>query len=113
MDRPPVLNVAILVISDTAAAAPETDTTTAALRGLFDRPTPACTWQISQTQVVPDETSDIAAAIRECCDVETTTISGNSRPNLIVTTGGTGFASRDVTPEAVGPLLNRTAPGFV
>ena len=36
----------------------------------------------------------------------------NSEVQIVLITGGTGFAARDVTPEAVGPLLDKTMPGF-
>jgi len=53
-------------------------------------------------RVVPDEIPEIQAAIRE------------SLPDsdLIVTTGGTGFSERDVTPEATRGLIEREAPGL-
>jgi molybdenum cofactor synthesis domain-containing protein len=53
-------------------------------------------------QVVPDERSAISAAIEE--------LAGGT--SLVLTTGGTGFAPRDVTPEATRPLLEREAPGI-
>lgn len=52
--------------------------------------------------VIPDERVRIAAAIRKAA--------GGSR--LVVTTGGTGFAARDVTPEATRDVLEREAPGL-
>jgi molybdopterin adenylyltransferase len=53
-------------------------------------------------RVVPDEQDQIAAAIAE--------LAGTC--SLVLTTGGTGFAPRDVTPEATRPLLDREAPGI-
>jgi molybdenum cofactor synthesis domain-containing protein len=53
-------------------------------------------------RVVPDDAAAIAAAI---CDLaETATV--------VLTTGGTGFAPRDVTPEATATILDRDAPGL-
>jgi molybdopterin adenylyltransferase len=53
--------------------------------------------------VVPDDETAIAAAIRELADDDAL---------LILTTGGTGFAPRDVTPEATRTVLEREAPGI-
>ena len=53
-------------------------------------------------RVVPDERDQIAAAIRE--------LAGAAR--LVLTTGGTGLAPRDVTPEATSDVLDREAPGI-
>lgn len=53
-------------------------------------------------EVVPDEVSSIRAALQGWI----------GRCELIVSTGGTGIAARDVTPEAVSPLLDRPLPGF-
>jgi molybdopterin adenylyltransferase len=52
-------------------------------------------------RIVPDERDAIDTAIRE--------LAGEA--SLVLTTGGTGFAPRDVTPEATRPLLEREAPG--
>lgn len=54
-------------------------------------------------RVVPDELAAIGSAIRELAEEEAL---------LIVTTGGTGFAPRDVTPEATRAVLEREAPGI-
>ena len=53
-------------------------------------------------RVVPDEAGEIAAAIQE--------LAGESA--LVLTTGGTGIAPRDVTPEATRSVLEREAPGI-
>ena len=55
-----------------------------------------------ERRVVPDERGQIGAAIRE--------LAGSAR--LILTTGGTGLAPRDVTPEAMRDVLDREAPGI-
>ncbi len=55
-----------------------------------------------ERRVVPDDADVISAAIIE--------LSG--RNSLVLTTGGTGFTPRDVTPEATRPVLDREAPGI-
>ncbi len=54
------------------------------------------------TEVVPDEREEIAAAI----------VRSAAQANLVLTTGGTGLAPRDVTPEATRAVIEREAPGF-
>jgi molybdopterin adenylyltransferase len=54
-----------------------------------------------ERRVVPDDSGVIAAAICELAD----------RAAVVLTTGGTGFAPRDVTPEATAGVLDREAPG--
>ncbi len=53
--------------------------------------------------VVPDETIQIQRQIRQAAQ---------AGAGLVVTTGGTGFGPRDVTPEATLPLIDRSAPGL-
>ena len=55
-----------------------------------------------ERRVVPDDAPSIAAAI---CDLADTA-------EVVLTTGGTGFAPRDVTPEATASVLDREAPGI-
>lgn len=59
-------------------------------------------FEVTRRQVVPDEISAIRGAVSACRDAV----------DVIVTTGGTGVAPRDVTPEAVTPLCDRLLPGF-
>jgi molybdenum cofactor synthesis domain-containing protein len=55
-----------------------------------------------ERRVVPDEAGVIAAAIAELA----------GRSSVVLTTGGTGFTPRDVTPEATRTVLDRDAPGI-
>ncbi|CAF99013.1 unnamed protein product, partial [Tetraodon nigroviridis] len=55
-------------------------------------------------KIVPDEIDDIKDTLLEWCD--------DLELNLILTTGGTGFAPRDVTPEATKEVIEREAPGM-
>ncbi len=61
--------------------------------------------EVVREAVVPDEKDQIAALLREWCD--------ELDVALILTTGGTGFAPRDVTPEATREVVDREAPGLV
>ena len=60
-------------------------------------------WEIVTESVVSDEVRDIQRALREQV---------NKGCHLILTTGGTGVATRDVTPEAVREMALRELPGF-
>lgn len=60
--------------------------------------------EVAARAVVPDDTAAIGSAIREWCD--------GGDADVVVTTGGTGLAPRDVTPEATRDVLERTAPGI-
>ncbi|MGH3032707.1 MAG: MogA/MoaB family molybdenum cofactor biosynthesis protein [Gaiellaceae bacterium] len=55
-----------------------------------------------ERRVVPDERDEIAAALRDLA----------KRADIVLTTGGTGVAPRDVTPEATLDVLDRIAPGI-
>jgi molybdopterin adenylyltransferase len=60
--------------------------------------------EIVATEILPDERDEIAARLRHFADTRLA--------NLIVTTGGTGFAPRDVTPEATRDVIEREAAGL-
>jgi molybdopterin adenylyltransferase len=57
-----------------------------------------------ETRLIPDEQDGISAALRELVDV--------SKCDLVLTTGGTGPAPRDVTPEATLAVADKLMPGF-
>ena len=61
-------------------------------------------YQILETAVVPDEQPDIEAALLRLAD--------QVHAALVVTTGGTGFSPRDVTPEATLAVCQRLTPGI-
>lgn len=61
-------------------------------------------FEVVERVVVPDERDTIAAALRRLAD--------ETRAGVVVVTGGTGFAPRDVTPEATEDVVDRRAPGL-
>jgi molybdopterin adenylyltransferase len=60
-------------------------------------------WTVLARQLVPDEAPDIQRAVREQI---------SKGCHLILTTGGTGVAARDITPEAIRQIASREIPGF-
>lgn len=90
---------------------------------------------VAARAIVPDDPASIAARVTEWCDVQKVCFFGGERPcvhtrvtidqsnshpptmviqlDAVFTSGGTGFAPRDLTPEAVKPLLDKEAPGVV
>ncbi|KIY01801.1 uncharacterized protein Z520_01939 [Fonsecaea multimorphosa CBS 102226] len=111
MSSPPLLRPAILVISDTAAADPSTDKSIPILKDVFSQDG-AGKWTEPLFEIVKDDVLEIQRVVRSWTDSENETTNGGV-VNLVVTTGGTGFARRDFTPEAIAPLIHRHAPGIV
>jgi molybdopterin adenylyltransferase len=65
----------------------------------------AAGFELAARAVVPDEADAIAGAVAGWCDAD-------DAVELVLVTGGTGFAPRDVTPEALRAVLDRLAPGL-
>ena len=91
------MRAAVLTVSDGVAAGERKDASGALLAELL-----AAEGFEIERGVVPDEREAIAAALSELV----------GRAELVLTTGGTGFASRDVTPEATAEVIEREAPGL-
>ena len=91
---------AVLTISDKGARGERIDTSGPAVCDLLRNEG----YEIVQTAVIPDERDLIAAELISCCDVK--------KIGLVVTTGGTGFSPRDVTPEATLSVIERETPGI-
>lgn len=91
------MNAAVLTVSDGVHAGVREDRSGDVLTALLE----ADGFEVAR-RVVPDEASEIAAALLELA-------AGSA---VVLTTGGTGFAPRDVTPEATATVLDRQAPGI-
>ena len=97
-----IARIGIVTISDRASRGEYEDKGGPAMRAWFTRVL-TCPWD-AVARVIPDEQSLIEATLIELSDVV-----GCS---LIVTTGGTGPALRDVTPEATEAVCEKMLPGF-
>lgn len=92
------LRIAVLTVSDTRTE--ETDTSGALLASRLE----AAGHELAGKSIVPDDIEEIRAQVSAWANDEGV--------DLIISTGGTGFTPRDVTPEAVRPLLRREMDGF-
>ena len=92
------VRAAVLTVSDKGAVGERIDTAGPALRGLLE----SAGADVVHTSVVPDEIELISEMVSRW--------SGDA--NLILTTGGTGLSARDVTPEALTRIADRTVPGL-
>src|SRR6185436_10286548 len=101
MDRESKIQIqtGIITISDRASKGLYDDLGGPALKQAAE----AQGWKVAGEALVPDERRDIQHAIRELM---------SQGCQLILTTGGTGVAARDVTPEAVLEIAQRELPGF-
>lgn len=96
----PIANAAVLTISDSCARGERDDKSGPALANAIRE------WgaRVVVEEVLPDDRAAVATRLRELAD------SGDIQ--LIATTGGTGFAPRDTTPEATRDVIEREAPGL-
>jgi molybdopterin adenylyltransferase len=93
--------MAILTVSDRSSQGLRADASGEVIRELVTAELDA---EVVAYRVVPDEQPEIAAALREWADQRVA--------DLILTTGGTGLAPRDVTPEATRSVIEREVPGI-
>ena len=91
---------AILTISDKASRGEREDTSGPALREMLEGEG----WQVVHTAILPDDEGKIQEELIRCAD--------DMRIPLVLTTGGTGFSRRDVTPEATLKVIERRTPGI-
>jgi len=96
-----MITVGVLTISDGAAKGEREDVSGENIRALI---TQMPNVVISAGAIIPDEYEQISALLREWSD--------DKHLNLILTTGGTGLAPRDVTPEATKTVIEREAQGI-
>lgn len=94
------MRVAVLTISDGASRGGREDTSGAAIADWVT----SHGWTLADRAVVPDETDLIVSRLVNWAD--------DDLADLILTTGGTGLAPRDVTPEATRAVIEREAPGI-
>jgi len=92
------LNIAVLTVSDTRSLADDKSGTT-----LADR-LAAAGHKLAARDIVTDDVEKIRAAVRTWID--------DPGVDVVITTGGTGFTGRDVTPEAVESLFEKRMDGF-
>ncbi|HWQ84986.1 MAG TPA: MogA/MoaB family molybdenum cofactor biosynthesis protein [Anaerolineales bacterium] len=100
IDPPGSLRIGILTVSDRSARGERPDTAGPALAGAVAEQG----WQVVQTEIVPDEMSVLVETLAAWCD--------SAQVDIVLTTGGTGFSHRDVTPEATLEIIERSAPGL-
>lgn len=92
------LNIAVLTVSDT-----RDETTDSSGRLLADRLV-AAGHRLAGKAIIKDEVEDIRAQLQVWID--------DPEVDVVLSTGGTGFSPRDVTPEAVKPMFRREMDGF-
>ena len=94
-----MLKFGILTVSDRCSRGETEDKSGPAMREILSP-----LGEISAYAVVPDEQAQIGAALIKMCD--------ETGCDFVFTTGGTGFAPRDVTPEATKAVIEKEAPGI-
>lgn len=95
-----MMKIAVLTVSDKGSRGQRADTAGPAVRQMLE-PLGA---EVVAADIVPDERESISAKLRHYAD--------SLDCDLVLTTGGTGFSPRDVTPEATQDVVDRLAPGI-
>jgi molybdopterin adenylyltransferase len=95
-----MIKAAVLTISDSVTAGTRTDRSGPALRERLEQ----LGWSVSVMEALPDESLQIGTRLA--------TLADGGQVSAIFTTGGTGVALRDVTPEATRSVIDREIPGL-
>ena len=95
-----MITVAVITVSDSVLAGTRQDLSGPAVRERVE----SYGWTVSAVQSVADESLQIAEAIRN--------LANSGEVSVVLTTGGTGVALRDVTPEATRSVIEREIPGL-
>jgi molybdopterin adenylyltransferase len=94
------MKAAVITVSDSVCAGARVDTSGHAVRDRLE----SLGWSVPVMEALPDEADEISSRLKALADSGSIT--------AIFTTGGTGVARRDVTPEATRRILDREIPGF-
>ncbi len=95
-----MIKVALIIASDTRSKGKNKDETIPVLKEYIEKQG----WSFFDASIVPDEINSLKERLIFYSDVKGT--------DLILTSGGTGFAKRDVTPEATKEVIEKETPGF-
>lgn len=95
-----MIRVAVVTVSDSAVAGTRADRSGPAVQERAQ----ALGWTVGATELVPDESDQISSLLRRQAS--------SGEFDVILTTGGTGVALRDVTPEATRGVIEREIPGL-
>lgn len=94
------IRIAVLTVSDRSASGTRADESGPALAALVR----TMGWEVTRQQIVPDDHGVLRDTLADWADQRVA--------DVILTTGGTGFAPRDITPEATLSVIDREAPGL-
>lgn len=93
------LSVGVVVCSDSVSTGKKQDSAGKAITSKLEK----LGLEVSNYIIIPDEVSDIQKTVKNLTENKT---------DLVIFTGGTGLSARDITPEAIIPLLDRRIPGI-
>ena len=92
--------VGIITASDKGASGNRIDKSSDVIREMVKEQG----WQVTEYVVLPDDQELLEKTMIDWCD--------NKKVDLLLTTGGTGFAKRDITPEATSAIAEKLVPGI-
>jgi molybdenum cofactor synthesis domain-containing protein len=95
-----MIDAAVVTISDSSSAGTRADRSGPVVRERLEQ----LGWRVSVMEIIPDEAPEISRRLA--------TLADGGQVAAIFTTGGTGVAPRDVTPEATRAVIDREIPGF-
>lgn len=94
-----MIRVMVVTVSDSASAGTREDRSGPAVVSRIEQ----LGWRVVARELVPDDFDRISALLKSVCD--------DARADAVFTTGGTGIAARDITPEATRAAIDREIPG--